>query len=267
MRIKNQRIRRWLVCAVVGVVFLTAGLNAQAQQRGPWAPPYPGSVEGDCRGMEESRSFYLTRDPQSAVKEFYIRHRGAGGGTDSLEYAFGATEGAEFVKYSSSTFEVSSDDGVLIYRNSGRSDAVKTVLRKLEDLALEAPGTFSRAEYDRAVARYGDMAKIYPLSDERDRGGRRIPVDQLLLELCEAEYEQLLGDEPTDEAAVQAQFNALIAQGRFQDAAALMERYSSGVVGRYDKTRSREVVDLWLAFLEEMEHHAYPVVIYIGHRR
>lgn len=240
-----------LLGAVAGV--------AATQQRGPWAPAYPGSVPGDARGSHEYRSFYLTRDPQSAVVEFYRRHRGAS--------PTPGTAGSSFFQYSSSTFEVGADDGVHIYQNTGRSEAAKTVLHTIEQFLYESHGVIDRAEYNRIVTRFGDMAARYPLSDQRDASGVPVPMDRVILQRYEQRYHAFIGDEPEEDESVEARFNALIAQGRFQDAAALMQRHSGDVVGVYQREKSREVVDLWISCLEEMERHAYPVVIHIGHRR
>lgn len=235
-----------------------AGIAA-TQQRGPWAPAYPGSVAGDSWGLGEYRSFYLTRDPHASVVEFYQRHRGA-------SPTQGAT-GSSFFQYSSSTFEVSADDGVHIYENTGRSEAAKIVLRKLERFLYDTHGVFDRAEYNRIVTRFGDMALLYPLSDQRDAAGLPVPMDRVILQRYEQRYDAFMGDEPEEDESVEARFNALIAQGRFQDAAALMQSHSGAVVGVHQRQNSREVVDLWISCLEEMELHAYPVVIHIGHRR
>ncbi|MCA1753602.1 MAG: hypothetical protein LC641_02650 [Spirochaeta sp.] len=253
----TQPGKRVVVVAVVLFGFVVG--FATTQQSSPWAPAYPGSVAGDARGSHGYRSFYLTRDPQSAVVEFYRRHRGASPTTGTADNSF--------FQYSSSTFEVSADDGVHIYENTGRSDGAKIVLRKLEDFLYDTHGVFDRAEYNRIVTRFGDMALRYPLSDQRDGAGLPVPVDHVILQRYEQRYDAFMGDEPEDDESVEARFNALIAQGRFQDAAALMQSHSGDVVGVYQRENSREVVDLWISCLEEMERHAYPVVIQIGHRR
>ncbi len=245
---------------VISVLLLSGVVGfAATQQRGPWAPAYPGSVAADSRGSESYRSFFLTHDPQATVTSFYSRHRGA----PATQWS----SGGSFIQYSSSTFEVGADDGVYVYSNTGRSEAAKTVLRKLENLLHEGPASYNRAEYDRIVTRYGDMALIYPLSDHRDTSGQLLPIDRVLLERYEQRYDAYIGDEPESDESVEQRFNALIAQGRFQDAAALMQGHATDVVGGYHRTISREVVDLWIACLEEMERHTYPVVIQIGHRR
>jgi len=253
-----HRHRQRVVVVSVVLCAVVVGFAA-TQQRGPWAPAYPGSVAADARGSEAYRSFFLTHDPQASVAGFYSRHRGAS--------ATQWSSGGSFIQYSSSTFEVSADDGVYVYSNTGRSEAAKTVLRKLEDLIHEGPASYNRAEYDRIVTRYGDMALIYPLSDQRDAAGGLVPIDRVLLERYEQRYDAYIGEEPESDESVEQRFNALIAQGRFQDAAALMQGHSTDVVGGYERTISREVVDLWIACLEEMERYTYPVVIHIGHSR
>ncbi len=247
---------------VVVLSFLLLGAVAAiaaTQQRGPWAPAYPGSVAGDPGGLSEYRSFYLTRDPHSAVVEFYQRHRGASPTPGSA--------GSSFFQYSSSTFEVNADDGVFIYSNAGRSEATNAVLRKLERLLYDTHGVIDRAEYNRIVSRFGDMAARYPLSDQRDAAGSPVPLDRLLLQRYEQRYDAFIGEAPETDDSAEARFNALIAQGRFQEAAEVMRGHSGDVIGVHQREKSREVVDLWISCLEEMERHAYPVVIHIGHRR
>lgn len=247
----------------VCVCMLLVGGVVHAQQPALWAPVYPGAVQCEY-SSRENLSIFLSRDSFVELEAFYSADRG-------IKPAKRDREGggsALFIYRKSVPGDASSIDGVAISYNRTHGSSAAAVLRRLEQLILD--GALDRQEFAEIRRRHESMGRYFQLSDQRDKRGDYMPMDELLF----LQYEQQIEDYvqageswEKNEDDLMTRFNTLIAQGKFQEAAELMEKGSLQSIEAGRRPADRRVVELWKECLSEMASAAYPARIEIGRKR
>ena len=156
----------------------------------------------------------------------------------------------------------------------------------------------SRDSFDELEAFYSADRGIKPVKRDREGAGsalfiyrKSVPGDASSIDgvaisynrthgssaaavLKRLQYEQQIEDYiqageswEKNEDDLMTRFNTLIAQGKFQEAAELMEKGSAQSIEAVRRPADRRVVELWKECLSDMAAAAYPVRIEIGRRR
>ncbi|MFP4491888.1 MAG: hypothetical protein ACLFNZ_10460 [Spirochaetaceae bacterium] len=247
----------------VCVCMLMVSAAGYAEQRSLWAPVYPGALQ--CNNSSgENISVFFSRDSFEKIEEFYDADRG----DPPLKRGGGNSRTALFIYRKSVPGDASSIDGVQVSYNETCGYAAASVLKKLEQLILD--GALDRQEFAEIHRRYERMGHYFELSAQRDKGGRNIPVDKMILQKYEQQIEDYIDEGETweeNEEELMNRYHSLIGQGKFKEAAALMQAASTQSIEAARRPADRKVVELWKECLAEMETAAYPVRIEIGRKR
>ena len=245
------------------VFMLLVSAAGYGQQRNLWAPVYPGALY--CKySSRENVSVFFSRDPFDKIEAFYAVNKGL---TPRKTESNGARS-ALFIYNKSVYGDAGSIDGVSINCSHAYSRAAETVFNRLEQLILN--GALDRQEFADIRKRHERMGLYFELSDQRDKRGYYTSMDKIIFLQYEQQIEDYIQEGESweeNEEDLMTRFNTLIAQGKFQEAAELMEKGSTQSIEAGRRPTSRRVVELWKECLSEMASAAYPVRLEIGRKR
>ncbi|MBS3809367.1 MAG: hypothetical protein KGY38_04350 [Desulfobacterales bacterium] len=245
------------------IIFTLAALPAYAEDL--LAPLYPGSVAYST----EKPNHFLSKDSYEQVKDFYIRDRGNPVKEETCpekgRYAFFEyMDVNEVHKYD----PVGSAIGVRLYSPAPENNEVETDLKHVGEVFFELKGpvmhgSLSSAEYDRLVAKYRPLASCYfPLTSNLDHNGHQIPVDEVIFSRYKKDPEKESMQQDAEAMAQKVQ--ALMAQGRTEEAMQIMQQLGQSSQQAVKNSRGIQGVEKWKKCLRELEENAYKTRIEIA---
>ncbi|MFO7731676.1 MAG: hypothetical protein R6V86_13045 [Spirochaetia bacterium] len=247
------------ICACM----LLVSAAGYGQERNLWAPVYPGAVRCEY-SSGENVSVFFSRDSFDKIEAFYAADKGI----KPRKSESNGARSALFI-YSKSVYgDAGSIDGVSINYDHAYSRAAETVFNRLEQLILN--GALDRQEFDEIHRRYERMGLYFVRSDQRDKRGYYTLMDKIILLQYEQQIEDYIQEGESweeNEEDLMIRFNTLVAQGKMQEAAELMQKASAQSIEAGQRPTSRRVVELWKECLSEMAAAAYPVRLEIGRKR
>lgn len=260
-----------LSCVVLGAVMLASLAQADEALLAPihdGAEPVEegslllGSVE--FGGSPEQRLVFLVRDGLDDVLRMY-RERGLSFDQTGQSKVSGLTAdlySAEVLEQSQvvrrlNDYTLARTAGVQLLVPYPRESGV--YLGALKDSV--AKGYHEQAELDRIAAQYAHLeSSLFPSMQGKD--GKWSPADEVLVDQYYAGVQGGFSDAVVDVNDVAARMQALIAEGRMDEVAALSEE----MAGSLDAMGETAMADTWeqgIALLEELDRLAFRLVLII----
>ncbi len=227
-------------------VVLTAFFTEAVSQQIPTV--YPGAVLKNP-GI---KNHYLTKDNYSEVRAYYVNENNE----PRREHDNGESGISAFFSY---VRRMPDDIGVTVSERQGRSRVPYAVFQNLRGLA--AHGVVDMDRVNEIEKKYSYLDRCYFVR-KRDERGEVSSVDDIIFR----KYENKLGIggiETVDAEDIMERAQALMGQGRMDEAMELLQKFQDQQIAGIELATSPEAVDMWIECLDEIASEAYQVEIRI----
>ncbi len=222
-----------------------------AQEKVLVAPIFPASIPF---GGNDNMGIFLTNSSYDQVKAFYANSHGGNPKEETITENTGKRCYFEYIYIDRVKYIEQS--GVVIENKTMENRAIKAIMDKYETALLHQ--SISKSEYENIFTKYGHLKHCYfPL--EYDNSSKRYKCKSAILYDKYADIEKKKS-EALDNSMEKAQerMMQLIAEGKYQEASAIMQGTTEGVL------EEKQSMSIWEDCLKELAQNAFQTKINIG---